>query len=199
MTPIQTSDGGAQRQCEGGYEVGCPDECQAEPQQSNLGSTRPGHSRIARPNVEPQRLAVRPCAGAIIDVEVSMRAAAAVGVVACLGCLVACGSTLTPASGTRASTAVNSQSGTLTGVVKMYGGPMDATTGKQALNGSPGPHWTVHVRSGSEVVATATSDSSGRFTVQLPAGNYELDCLDPMPVPVLAGRTTAHDCAVAVP
>lgn len=128
-----------------------------------------------------------------------MRAAAAVGVVTCLGCLVACGSTLAPAARTSASTATGNRSGTLTGEVKMYGGPMDATTGKQALNGSPGPHWTVHVRSGSQEVATATSDSSGRFTVQLPAGSYELDCLDPMPVPILAGRTTTHDCAVAVP
>ena len=128
-----------------------------------------------------------------------MRAAAAVGVVACLGCLVACGSTLTPAASTSSSAAIGNQSGTLTGVVKMYGGPMDAATGNQALNGSPGPHWTVHVRSGSEVVATAASDSAGRFTVQLPAGTYELDCLDSVPVPVLAGRTTTHDCAVAVP
>ncbi len=102
---------------------------------------------------------------AIIGVEVSMRAVAAVGVVACLGCLVACGSTLTPAASTSASKAEGSRSGTVTGVVKMYGGPMDATTGKQALNGSPGPHWTVHIRSGSEVAATATSDSAGRFTV----------------------------------
>lgn len=128
-----------------------------------------------------------------------MRAAAAVGVVACLGCLVACGSTLTPAASTSASTATSSRSGTLTGVVKMYGGPMDAATGKQALNGSPGPNWTVHIRSGSQVVATATSDSTGRFTVQLPAGTYQLDCLDSVPIPVLAGRRTTHDCAVAVP
>ena len=28
---------------------------------------------------------------------------------------------------------------------------------------------------------------------------FELDCLDSMPLPVLAGRTTTHDCAVAVP
>ena len=128
-----------------------------------------------------------------------MRAAAAVGVVACLGCLVACGSSLTPAASTGASKAEVSLSGTVTGEVKMYGGPMDAATGRQALNGSPGLHWTVHIRSGSQVVATATSDSAGRFTVQLPAGTYELDCLDPMPVAVLAGRTTTHDCAVAVP
>jgi hypothetical protein len=128
-----------------------------------------------------------------------MRAAAAVGVVACLGCLVACASTPAPAARTSASTATSSRSGTLTGEVKMYGGPMDAATGKQALNGSPGPHWTVHVRSGSREVATATSDSAGRFTVQLPAGTYELDCLDPMPVLITAGRTTRHDCAVAVP
>ena len=128
-----------------------------------------------------------------------MRAVAAVGVVACLGCLGACGSTLTPAANTSASTATSSRWGTLTGEVKRYGGPMDAATGKQALNGSPGPNWTVHVRSGSREVATATSDPAGRFTVQLPAGTYELDCLDPMPVLITAGRTTRHDCAVAVP
>ena len=128
-----------------------------------------------------------------------MRAAAAVGVVACLGCLVACGSTLTPAASTSASTATSSRSGTLRGEVKMYGGPMDATTGKQALNGSLGPNWTVHIRSGFQEVATATSDWAVRFTAQLPAGTYELDCLDPMPVLITAGHTTTHDCAVAVP
>jgi hypothetical protein len=128
-----------------------------------------------------------------------MRAAAAVVAVACLGCLVACGSAVTPAARTRASTATGSRSGTLTGVVRMYGGPMNPATGKQALNGSPGTSWTVHVRSGSQEVATTTSDSTGRFTVQLPAGTYQLDCIDPTPVVINAGRTATHDCAVAVP
>jgi hypothetical protein len=128
-----------------------------------------------------------------------MRAAAAVGAVACLGCLVACGSTLTPAARTSASTATSSRSGIVTGEVKMYGGPMDPATGKQALDGSPAASWTVHIRSEAQEVATATSDPAGRFTVQLPAGTYELDCLDPTPVVITASHTTTHDCAVAVP
>ena len=78
---------------------------------------------------------------------------------------------------------------------------MNPATGKQALDGSPAAHWTVHVRSGAHQVTTTTttSDSAGRFTVPLPAGTYELDCLDSAPIPVLRGQTTTHDCAVAVP
>jgi FlaG/FlaF family flagellin (archaellin) len=87
--------------------------------------------------------------------------------------------------------------GTLTGQVKMYGGPATATG--QALNGEPGPGWHVIVRSGSQQVATTTSDSSGHFTFNLAPGTYTLVCSIPQKVEVRSGQQTTVACIVSVP
>jgi hypothetical protein len=88
--------------------------------------------------------------------------------------------------------------GTLTGQVKMYGGPFNPTTGRQSLNGAPGPGWTVIVRSGSQEVARTTSDASGRFSFHLPPGTYTLVCSVPQPVTVHADVETAVACIAEV-
>ena len=90
----------------------------------------------------------------------------------------------------------SAQEGTLSGQVKMYGGPA-SQDGKQALNGRPGPGWRVTVSSGSHVVATTTSDSSGRFTFHLTPGTYTL-CGNPRPVTVVTGVQTTADCIASV-
>lgn len=87
--------------------------------------------------------------------------------------------------------------GTLTGRVKMYGGPF--VNGHQALNGEPGPGWMVTVRSGSQDVATATSDSAGRFTFHLAPGTYTLVCSVPQRVTVRADTETTVACVASVP
>jgi hypothetical protein len=106
-------------------------------------------------------------------------------------------STAAPASSTAATT------GTLTGLVRMYGGPMNPQTGKQALNGSPGPDWMVKVLSGSRTVAEAKSDAAGKFRFSLAPGRYTLACgqgqgQEPSVV-VVAGQTVSIDCDVPVP
>jgi hypothetical protein len=98
-----------------------------------------------------------------------------------------------PASSTAATT------GTLTGLVRMYGGPMNPQTGKQALNGSPGPDWTVKVLSGSQTVAEAKSDAAGKFRFSLAPGRYTLACGQEPSVVVVAGQTVSVDCDVPVP
>ncbi len=99
----------------------------------------------------------------------------------------------TPASPTTAST------GTLTGLVRMYGGPMNPQTGKQALNGSPGPDWTVKVLSGAQTVAEARSDAAGKFRFTLAPGRYTLACGQEPGVTVVVGQTVSVDCDVPVP
>lgn len=132
-----------------------------------------------------------------------MRLARSIRSVACAGCaccLAACGSLpATGASVLPASARASGGPGTLTGVVRMFGGPLDPSTGRQALNGRPASRWRVTVRSGTRVVAQVTSDPTGRFTVRLPQGSYQLDCLGPRSVVVIVGQTTTGDCAVAVP
>ena len=98
-----------------------------------------------------------------------------------------------PASSTAATT------GTLTGLVRMYGGPMNPQNGKQALNGSPGPDWTVRVLSGSQTVAEAKSDAAGKFRFSLTPGRYTLACGQEPSVIVVAGQTVSVDCDVPVP
>ncbi|MFN8148735.1 MAG: carboxypeptidase-like regulatory domain-containing protein [Candidatus Nanopelagicales bacterium] len=98
-----------------------------------------------------------------------------------------------PLSGTASSV------GTLTGLVRMYGGPMNPQTGKQALNGSPGPDWRVKVMSGAQTVAEATSDAAGRFRFSLAPGLYTLACGQEPSVTVVAGQTVSVDCDVPVP
>ena len=89
--------------------------------------------------------------------------------------------------------------GTLTGLVRMYGGPMNPQTGKQALNGSPGRDWPVKVMSGAQTVAKAKSDSAGKFRFALPPGRYRLACGHEPSVVVVAGQTVSVDCDVPVP
>jgi hypothetical protein len=98
-----------------------------------------------------------------------------------------------PASSTAATT------GTLTGLVRMYGGPMNPQTGKQALNGSPGPDWTVKVLSGSRTVAEVKSDADGKFRFSLAPGRYTLACGQEPSMARVAAHTVSVDCDVPVP
>ena len=126
---------------------------------------------------------------------VPTRTAASVGLMLVLtACLQQSGSTSgAPASSTAATT------GTLAGVVRMFGGPMNPQTGKQALNGSPGRDWTVKVLSGAQTIAEARSDAAGKFRISLAPGRYTLACGQEPSVTVVAGHTVSGDCDVPVP
>ena len=97
------------------------------------------------------------------------------------------------------TTSTATATGTLTGLVRMFGGPMNPQTGKQALNGSPGPDWTVKVLSGAQTVAEAKSDAAGKFRFTLAPGRYTLACGQEPGVTVVAGQTASVDCDVPVP
>ncbi len=98
-----------------------------------------------------------------------------------------------------ASVTDSATTGTLTGLVRMYGGPMNPKTGKQALNGSPGSDWPVKVLLGAKTVAERKSDSAGRFRFLLAPGRYTLACGQQSNVVVVAGKTVSVDCKVRVP
>jgi hypothetical protein len=113
--------------------------------------------------------------------------------------LAACSHQSGPTGATPASASSAATTGTLTGLVRMYGGPMDAQTGKQALNGSPGPDWTVKVLSGAQTVAEGKSDAAGKFRFTLAPGRYSLACGQGPTVVVVAGQTVSVECDVPVP
>jgi hypothetical protein len=93
----------------------------------------------------------------------------------------------------------SAKSGSLIGVVRLYGGPVSAT-GHEVLNGSPDSGYTVRVTSNGHPTASSTSDKHGRFTVRLRPGSYTLaSCGDPATIVIKAGATTHHDCDVPVP
>jgi hypothetical protein len=81
----------------------------------------------------------------------------------------------------------------------MYGGPMNVTTGRQAMNGEPAANKSVTVRSGSRVAATGTTDASGRFRIELAPGRYTLSCSGATAFTVVAGATVEQDCNLAIP
>ena len=106
----------------------------------------------------------------------------------------------TPGSSTSISTpTASATTGTLTGVVRLYGGPLNPSTGKMALNGSPGPGWKVDVRSGGRLVAARRSDAAGRFRFELPPGRYSLACGGAPTAVVVAGGSVSVDCDIPVP
>jgi hypothetical protein len=121
-----------------------------------------------------------------------MRTAALIGICVCLLGLSACAGGSDPAS--------VAASGTLTGRVLMYGGPANATTGKQALSGVPEPNVTVTVQSGSGSITRTTTDAAGRFTFHVTPGTYTLqNCGEQVHVEVRAGRSISEDCVMPVP
>jgi hypothetical protein len=88
---------------------------------------------------------------------------------------------------------------TITGFVRLYGGPASPTTGQGVLTGAPTPGQVVHASQDGKAVATATSGADGRFTLTVPQGSYTLDCSDTNGVTVGAGTVAHVDCGRAVP
>ncbi len=94
--------------------------------------------------------------------------------------------------------------GTVTGTVRMYGGPA-APGGGMTLNGEPLPNSPVSLWSGGHEVASATTDAQGHFTLTAPAGTYDSVqvCGGTSPVAdtvtVAKNQTTQHDISCPVP
>jgi hypothetical protein len=124
----------------------------------------------------------------------SMKAASIVLMIVLTACSQESGSTVATSGSSTAET-----TGMLTGVVRMYGGPMNPQTGKQALNGSPGADRTVKVLSGARTTAEGKSDAAGRFRFNLAPGRYTLACGQEPSVVVVAGQTVSVNCDVPVP
>lgn len=104
--------------------------------------------------------------------------------------------TSTPSTPTSAAT-----TGTVTGQLGLYGGPLNPKTNKQALNGKPVPHATVTATAEDGTRAQTKTDGHGRFVFRLRPGRYTLssDCAGRVRVTVRAGATVHHDLVCPVP
>ena len=86
------------------------------------------------------------------------------------------------------------------GYVRIYGGPMNPTTGQAAMTGAPTPGSQVTIVDSAGRKKTTTSDTSGRFTFRLTPGTYRLDCSGEVePLALLPGTTVEQDCQIDVP
>ena len=128
-----------------------------------------------------------------------MTPTATLGACALLLGLAACSPHGTATSAATSSSGATATKGTITGIVRMYGGPMNPDTGKQTLNGSPGANWPVRVVSAGRTVAVTRSDATGAFQFRLAPGRYTLECAPERYVLVRAGQTVSVNCDVAVP
>jgi hypothetical protein len=91
---------------------------------------------------------------------------------------------------------------TVTGTVRIYGGPINPKTGKVALNGNPmATVAPVVVKQGTRVVLQSKTEASGRYRVQVPAGSYTIaaGCSQPEAVSLTAGESLAKDLNCDVP
>ena len=128
--------------------------------------------------------------------------AAAVTVVALAGCA------------SRSTPAVNSASdrrgigsepaptagadGTVTGVARVYGGPM-MSNGSMAANGNPGQGIKVTAVRQEKVVASTVTGADGGFHFSLPPGSYVIRGCDDVTIAVATGAVTQADLSCQVP
>ena len=90
--------------------------------------------------------------------------------------------------------------GRLEGRVLATGGPLNSETGEPALNGPPAGAYTVTiVNERTAAKYLVMSDAAGRFSVDLPAGTYVLDCASEEQIAVDAGVVTKAECSAPVP
>ena len=88
----------------------------------------------------------------------------------------------------------------MTGYVRIYGGPMNPTTGQAAATGAPAPGSQVTIVDAAGHRTTTTSDSTGRFTFRLQPGTYRLDCSgEAKALALRPGTTLEQDCPLDVP
>lgn len=89
---------------------------------------------------------------------------------------------------------------TVTGVVRLYGGPLVIRNGKpaMALDGEPAGGQTVTARRGASEVRRTTTDSHGRFVLRLTPGNWALQACGPVVrvTPATTARPVTLRCDV---
>lgn len=92
--------------------------------------------------------------------------------------------------------------GTISGLVRVYGGPATVVGGKvtMALNGSPSAGQTVTASRGGKIVATTTTDKNGRFSLTVRPGDYTVTaCAPGVNTAVRTEQTTHVELTCAVP
>ena len=119
-----------------------------------------------------------------------------------VGALAGCGSRSTDAgnaasdrSGVVASTAA--ATGTVTGVARMYGGPL--LNGKMAEDGNPGPGITLMATQNGTPAASVVTGADGGYRFTLAAGSYVVTGCADLTVVVVAGQVTHQDISCPIP
>ena len=89
---------------------------------------------------------------------------------------------------------------TVSGTVRIYGGPM-LPNGKMAANGNPMQAVApVVVKQSGQVVKRSSTNSQGHYSLSLPAGTYVISAGCSQPATVLgAGETVTRDLQCDVP
>jgi hypothetical protein len=87
---------------------------------------------------------------------------------------------------------------TLTGIARMYGGPA-TSAGSMALDGDPGEGITVAALQDGRAVASMQTGADDRFTLAVPPGTYLLTGWVEVTVVVGPAPKTTHDIECPVP
>ncbi|HEY5050651.1 MAG TPA: hypothetical protein VII50_07095 [Acidothermaceae bacterium] len=90
-----------------------------------------------------------------------------------------------------------SQLGTVTGVARMYGGPL--VHGKMADDGNPGPGITLTATHNGRPVASVVTGADGSYRFTLAAGSYVVTGCAGITVVVTAGHIDQQDIGCPIP
>jgi len=88
-------------------------------------------------------------------------------------------------------------SGTVTGVARMYGGPL--LNGKMAEDGNPGPGITLTATQNGISVASVVTGADGGYRFTLTPGSYVVTGCADLTVVVLAGQVNHQDIGCPIP
>jgi hypothetical protein len=88
--------------------------------------------------------------------------------------------------------------GNITGVVRMYGGPL-MPNGQMAANGEPGSGITVTATRNGKTIASMITGPAGSYSFGLPPGTYVVKGCNEATVVVVAGRMVHQDLRCDVP
>jgi hypothetical protein len=94
-----------------------------------------------------------------------------------------------------------SATGTISGRLGIFGGPLDPKTGRMAADNAPGQDTAISVRGPDGRVVTTMTHADGRYSLDVPAGRYTLTpaCGVATVAVVVSGHGTVADLRCDVP
>ena len=154
--------------------------------------------------VQPRDGDLRQTPMTVSGTKVSVRRCLAAGAVLILGVVGGCarpgetaGRSASDLSGVKTSPVASPSAsplsvGNITGVVRMYGGPL-MPDGQMADDGNPGSGFTVTATRSGKTVASMITGSAGSYSFGLPPGTYVVKGCNDATVVVVDGRVAHQD------